>query len=427
MKPRKLLSIGAAMLALGGTAAMGVIVRSTALATAAPNAKKAAQEARAAQKALAARKAEAAVAHAEQAVANDPRRADYRTLLGQAYLRSGRFTAAAQALRDALALDPDNGTAALNLALASIGTGDWGGARTLLQTHAAQIPATDRGLATALAGDPGSAIEILAAAVRAPDATARTRQNLALALALAGRWGEAKAVAAMDIAPDQLNARLVQWASFARPANAYDQVAALLGVRAVQDAGQPVALALAKQPDFAALTPAPTPTPTPTLSVELDPAPIPVSEPAPAPMFTPVPIPARTPAAKPLAKPTPTRVAAAKPAKPAVASPAPVRAAVGPFVVQLGAFANAGVARDAWQKLSGRVPALGRLKPQGATVPSGSASLYRLSVGGFVRNDADALCRAVKTGGGTCFVRIAAGDAVASWYKPAARVGLAAR
>jgi len=409
MKPRKLLSIGAALLALGGTAATGVVVRSAAFATVAPNAKKAASEARAAQKALAARKAEPAVGHAEQAVANDPQRGDYRALLGQAYLLAGRFTSAAQALRDALALEPGNGRAALNLALASIGTGDWGGARTLLQTHAAQIPATDRGLALALAGDPDGAIEILAPAVRAPDATARTRQNLALVLALAGRWGEAKAVAAMDVAPDQLNARLMQWATFARPANAYDQLAALLGVRAVQDGGQPVALALAKQPHFAAIVA--TPAPEVPAVPEPEPSPVPVSEPAPTPVFTPVPV----------------RVATPKAAKPVPAKPVSVRVTTGPFVVQLGAFANAGVARDAWQRLSGRVSALGRLKPQGASVPSGSATLYRLSVGGFARTDADTLCRVVKTGGGNCFVRMAAGDAVASWYKPAGRVGVAAR
>lgn len=419
MKSRKLLSIGAALLVLGGVATTGLAVQGAAFATAAANADKAAREARSAQKAIGAHKVAVAVAHAEQAVANDPQRSDYRALLGQAYLLAGRFTSAAQALRDALSLNPEDGRAALNLALASIGTGDWAGARTLLQAHASRIPATDLGLATALAGDPAAAVEILAPAVRTPEATARTRQNLALALALAGRWGEAKAVAAMDVAPDQLNARLMQWANFARPTNAYDQVAAVLGVQAVQDTGQPVALALARQPDLAALAPPPAPEPLATPEPEAAPAPVPVREAAPllkpAPMF----------------KPASVRVAAAKPAKPQPQSSkpvsAPTRAATGPYVVQLGAFANAAVAREAWQKLSGRVLALGRLKPQGATVPSGSASVYRLSVGGFARSDADGLCRAVKAGGGTCFVRMTAGDAVASWYKPAARIGLAAR
>ncbi|WP_084253208.1 SPOR domain-containing protein [Sphingomonas pituitosa] len=415
MKSRSLLSIGAVLLALGSAGATGMAVHGAAFATAAPNAQKAAREARSAQKALAARKAAAAVAHAEQAVANDPQRGDYRALLGQAYLLAGRFASASEALRDALVLNPEDGRAALSLALASIGTGDWGGARNLLQAHAARIPATDLGLATALAGNPNAAVEILAPAVRAPDATARTRQNFALALALSGRWGEAKAVAAMDVAPDQLNARMLQWANFARPANAYDQVAALLGVQAVQDGGQPVALALARQPNLAALTPAPAP------------APLAAPEPQPEPQVEPAIMPAQDAAPTPVFSPAPVRVAAARPAKPLPPKPAPVRVVAGPYVVQLGAFANAGAARDAWQKLSGRVAALGRHKPQGATVPSAATSLYRLSVGGFARPDADSLCRAVKTGGGSCFVRMAAGDAVASWYKPASRIGVAAR
>lgn len=415
MTSRAKLTIGAALLALCGTAVTGVVVHGAAFASVAPNAKKAAHAARAAQKAIAARKADAAVARAEEAVANDPQRGDYRALLGQAYLLAGRFTAAGQALRDSLALDPDNGRVALNLALASIGTGDWAGARTLLQTHAAQISATDRGLATALAGDPGAAVEILAPAIRTPEATARTRQNLALALALAGRWGEAKAVAAMDVAPDQLNARMLQWANFARPANAYDQVAALLGVRAVQDPGQPTALALAKQPALLAMTPEPQPEPVAT----------PIAEVPPEPVAAPEPMPVAKPA--PLTRPAPVRVASPKPVKPVATKPAAVKLASGPYVVQLGAFANAGVARDAWQKLTGKVAALNGLKPQAAAAPVAGAATYRLSVGGFARSDADTLCRAVKTGGGTCFVRLASGDAVASWYKPAARVGLAAR
>lgn len=401
MKRPTLLPAAAALLTLGGAAATGVLVRGDAFATAAPNAKKAADEARAAQKALHRHKADVAIAHAEQAVANDPRRGDYRALLGQAYLLAGRFTSARQALGDSLALDPENGRAALNLVLASIGTGDWAGARALLETHAARIPASDRGLATALAGDPGGAIEILAGAVRAPDATARTRQNLALVLALAGRWGEAKAVAAMDVAPDQLPARLMQWASFARPANAYDQVAALLGVRPVQDDGQPVALALARQPDIAANAPVPAP----------------LVQPEPEPEAAPVPAP------EPVVTPAPVRAAPPKPIGP----PAPVRVAAAPYVVQLGAFANAGAARVAWQKLTVRMAVLSRHMPQGASVSSGGASLYRLSVGGFARNDADALCRTLRNGGAACFVRRAAGDAVARWYSPASRIGLAAR
>src|SRR5690606_15546062 len=112
----------------------------------------------------------------------------YRELLGQAYLLAGRFASARQAFTDVLTLDPSNGRAALNLALTEIAGGDWSGARDTLAVHANTIPASDLGLAFALAGDPVKAVEILAPAAREANAGAKTRQNLALALALAGRW-----------------------------------------------------------------------------------------------------------------------------------------------------------------------------------------------------------------------------------------------
>ncbi|MFX6040683.1 hypothetical protein ABTE96_22175, partial [Acinetobacter baumannii] len=81
---------------------------------------------------------------------------------------------------------PDDGRAALSLALAQIATGNWEGARATITAHANHIAPADRGLAIALAGDPAGAVDILTAAARAPEADAKTRQNLALALALAG-------------------------------------------------------------------------------------------------------------------------------------------------------------------------------------------------------------------------------------------------
>jgi Flp pilus assembly protein TadD len=400
MNTRRMLTIGAAVLmTLGATAIEAHALHGTVIASDPGNARKAASDAKATRKALRDRKADAAILHAESAVANDPQNGAHRALLGQAYLMAGRFTSAAQALEDASALDPQNGQVALNLALARVANGDGAGARALLARHAATIPPSDLGLAHALAGDPVAAIDILAPLVRDAGATAKTRQNLALALALAGRWGEAKAVAAMDIAPDQLNDRLIQWARFAQPANAYDQVAALLGVIAVEDGGQPVKLALVRQPS-----------PAPAVA-EAAPMPEPLPEPEPAPAIA-----AALP--EPVFAAPPMRVPAPKPAKVATARPA----ASGPYVVQLGAFANAAVARDAWRKLGTRVSALARLTPQGASVARDGATFYRLSVGGFARNDAHALCRTVTAAGGACFVRLAAGDAVAGWYTPRTRV-----
>lgn len=434
MNSRIMLKLGVSALILGGVTVAGVATQSitlSAFAASGGNAKKAASEAKQAQKAIAQRKGHKAVEHAELAVANDPSNAEYRALLGQAYLLAGRFTSAGQALSDALTLDPNNGAVALNLALAKIGQGDWAGARGLLQAHAENIPVSDRGLAFALAGDPVAAIEILTPAVRDPSATAKTRQNLALSLALAGRWREATQVAAMDVPPDQLGARIMEWTAFARPANAYDQVAALLGVRPIEDGGQPVALALSQQSNVAVAAAAPAVDPVdaympgaPSAPVEQAAVEAP-AEPQPEPqqvagtgpqiVFGPRDeIVQALPASRAVAA-APVRVASApQPARAAAAA----RRAAGNHYVQLGAYVNAAVARDAWARYTRRVSALNGTTPQGAQVSTRAGTFYRLSVGGFARSDADALCRQVKAGGGNCFVRVAAGDAVASWVKP---------
>ncbi len=449
MNTRSKLLIGLSALAAGGTLAAGIATQGFALsafATDAPNAKKAAEEAKNARKALAKRKAGQAVRSAEAAVANDPQNAEYRALLGQAYLLAGRFTSAAQALQDSLTLNPEDGRVALNLALAKVAQGDWAGARTLLQTHADQIPASDRGLAFALAGDPVAAVEILTPAARAADATAKTRQNLALSLALAGRWAEARSVAAVDVAPDQLGPRILQWVQFARPTNAYDQVASLLGVTAVQDAGQPAQLALAQQPNVAVAAVAPAADPVdsympgvpahaeavvaeapaePVAAAAAQPEPQQVAGTGPQVVFGPrEEIVQAVPAAAVRRAPAPVATASRE-AKPVPAAQT-LRPSKGSYYVQLGAYVNAAVARDAWTRFGNRVPALQGQTPHGAKVSTRAGNFYRLSVGGFARGDADALCRQVKASGQTCFVRAAAGDAMASWVKPG-RVQTASR
>jgi Flp pilus assembly protein TadD len=464
MNSRKMIKFGLSALALGGVAVTGVATQgftSIAFASDGANAKKAASEAKDARKAIAKRKAGEAVQHAEAAVANDPNSAEYRALLGQAYLLAGRFTSAAQALNDSLTLNPQDGRVALNLALAKVANGDWAGARTTLQANAQSIPASDRGLAFALAGDPVTAIDILQPAAREATATAKTRQNLALSLALAGRWAESSQVASMDVSPDQLQARLMQWASFARPTNAYDQVASLLGVQAVQDGGQPVALALAQQPNVAVAAVAPAPVADSVdaympgvpqaaavadadadVAVEVAAAPQPEVQPAPQPVVQQIagtgPQVVFGPRAEvvqqvPVAQAAPARVAAPKApvrvAK-AVVVPAPVAAAKakpGNYYVQLGAYESAAVARDGWARHTRRVPALRDETPQGVKFATASGNFYRLSVGGFDRAGAASLCRQVRASGSPCFVRVQAGDAVAAWVKGGGRTQVAAR
>ncbi|MDP5277871.1 SPOR domain-containing protein [Sphingomonas sp. DG1-23] len=452
MTSRKMIKFGLSALVLGGVAMTGVATQgftSTAFASAGASAKKAAAEAKDARKAIAKRKGDQAVQHAEAAVANDPANAEYRALLGQAYLLAGRFTSAGQALNDALTLSPQDGRVALNLALAKVAQGDWAGARATLQANAEIIPAGDRGLAFALAGDPVTAIEILGPAARDATATAKTRQNLALSLALAGRWAEAGKVAAMDVSPDQLQARMVEWAQFARPANAYDQVASLLGVRAVEDGGQPVALALTQQPGVAVAAAAPAADPVDSYmpgvpqgaeqvaaveaaaapQVEAQPEQQQVAGTGPQIVFGPR---AEVVQQVPVAQAAPARVAPKAPVRvakaAAVEAPAvTAKAKPGAYYVQLGAYESAAVARDAWARHTRRVPSLRAETPQGVKFSTAAGNFYRLSVGGFARTDAANLCQQVRASGSPCFVRAAAGDSVAAWVKGGGRTQVAAR
>ena len=76
--------------------------------------------ARNAEQALQGGQVDKAVALAEQAVAADGRNPAYRLLLGNAYLRAGRFDSARAAYDDAMELGEDGGKAALSLALAQV-------------------------------------------------------------------------------------------------------------------------------------------------------------------------------------------------------------------------------------------------------------------------------------------------------------------
>ncbi|SEI96565.1 Tfp pilus assembly protein PilF [Sphingomonas sp. OV641] len=367
-----------------------------------------------------------AVSFAEAAVAAVPNNADYRALLGSAYLKAGRFTSAHAAYADVLTLSPQNGRAALNLALAMIAEGQWDEARQALESNAAIVPASDRGLAIALAGDPAGGVEVLTAAARAPEADAKTRQNLALALALAGRWADARQMAGVDMAPTDADARVLQWAAFAKPTGAADQVAALLGVTPVKDPGQPVALALNKlMPSRDA--PAELLAEAPATSLVAEPEPTQVAA-----VAADVPagprivfaerrevvqsLPAGTQVARSAGVNAPVRLAAVE-----SEGSARVRQA-GKWFVQLGAYDSAAVAKDAWERAQRRYAGFAGETPSGMAFKS----FYRLSVGGYSRGEANALCRGYRANGGSCFVRTSAGDQTAAWVKPS-RVQFAGR
>ncbi|AOH85535.1 hypothetical protein AWL63_17925 [Sphingomonas panacis] len=420
MKTRAIISLAGSVLLFGGALAGGV--QGIAFAGShkqGGDARKAAAEAGKARALLARGKGADAVKHAERAALAAPESAEFRMLLGQSYLKAGRFTSARDAFGDTLALDAGNGKAALNLALAQIATGDWEAARKTLAAHTDTIPVSDRGLAIALAGDPAAAVDLLASAARADAASTKTRQNLALSLALAGRWTEARAVVGLDLAAADADKRIVEWGAFARPKAASDQVASLLGVTAVADKGRPAALALTSAAPVAVASAAPVePAPAAAAPVELAATAAPsLNTGVPAVQFA-----ARQEIVQPLAaKPEAARERKAL-AKAAPAEDAPRALAAGKFYVQLGAFDNASVARDAWKRAARQFPSFSGRTPQGAAVKTGAGSFYRLSLGGYARGDAVKLCLSYRAAGGRCFVRTGAGDQLAGWVKPGAEL-----
>lgn len=367
-----------------------------------------------------------ALVSAEHAVALAPTEAGYRMLLGRAYLANGRFRSAAASFNDVLTLDPNNGAAALSLALAKIALGDKDGARALIDAHDSRIAASDRGLALALTGDAPGGVTVLETVVRSGGSDAKTRQNLALAYALSGRWQEAKLMASYDLDPATVSKRIMEWSSLARDEVGAAQVAGLLGVTPSADEGMPVRLALAPAAPVAApvqMAEAAPPPPAPIADpgefaavavVETPAAPVAVASApvAPGVVFAP-----RAEVVQPL----PTKAAATAPIK---TRPAPrfqqaayvVPARGGRFAVQLGAYSTPARVDAAWSQTVARVSSLARFTPASAMVRTAGGTFHRLSVTGFeTRAAAVALCTQLRAKGGQCFVREVAGDAPLQW------------
>lgn len=203
------------------------------------------------QKALAAGKTDKALEKAEAAVALDPRNPELRKTLAQAYLANGRFASARQSLDDALALGDASARTVISLALMHVAEGRTNAAQALLEQHRETIPASDYGLALALAGDTKTGVEVLAQLIRSGDNAPKVRQNLAFAYALDRRWREAQIMAGQDLDPQVAQQRIAEWARIAHPDARAQRVASVLGVTpAAMDPGQPVMLALSATPSM---------------------------------------------------------------------------------------------------------------------------------------------------------------------------------
>lgn len=234
------------MISLGVTTAMAAVLLSGCAGNGAPRAEISAADA---QQAMAQGHTSEAVQHAEAAVLAEPRNAGYRMMLGNAYLNEGRFASASTTFADAMALGENSPRAALSYALSLTGEGRFAEASAVLADWEGEIAAGDLGLAYALAGQPERGIHLLTNAIRQGDDTVKTRQNLAYAYAVAGRWREARLMVSQDVPADQVGGRMQQWAQLTQAEAYQHRVAGLLNVPAgVRDAGQPMQLALANHP-----------------------------------------------------------------------------------------------------------------------------------------------------------------------------------
>jgi len=144
------------------------------------------------------------------------------------------------------------------------------------------------------------------------------------------------------------------------------------------------------------------------------PAPEPVVEVAPPP-----PPPAVVPEFVAASAPEAVYSAPLPPAKPVKAKAAPVRKAAAPVrsgksnaVVQLGSYRSPEQVAAGWATLTKRYPALRNYLPMRARFDSPKGTFWRLSIQGFgSQHEAQSRCLVLKSRGGACFVRGAAGDA----------------
>lgn len=359
------------------------------------------------------------IASAEAAIAASPRNADYRALAASAYLEAGRFASAEQAYAEAIELGDNSARTALSHALAAIGAGRQDVALATLARWDGAMDAGDYGLALALAGRPQQGAHVLGNAIRQGQNTAKVRQNLAYAMALAGDWRAARVMAAEDVPADQLGARLGDWASTSAPEFYQVRVANLLGVPIVADAGMPTHLALANTPesqvqlaaaddfdtafeaeesdsDAVALAAYETPSdPVQTVALASDG----VRYISRAVIQQ---IPARSEAqAAPVrvakAEARPAQVSRAKPA-----TKAPAKLVSGDHRIQLGSFLDEAQAERAKTVYAKKYPQLDSGSFQVARAQVNGKTYYRVSAGGMARASARSMCSTIRAKGEGC-------------------------
>ncbi len=424
-----------------GCTQMGVSSASATVSVEA-QAKKSLAWAQKSEKLLAKGQVDKALTYAEAAVEGDLRNVDHRALLARIYMQQGRFVAAERTLMDVVELGQADPRTIVSLALAKTAQGKVESAISLVDAHRAILPASDYGLALALAGDNKRAVDVLVDAIRSNNATSRTRQNLALAYALDNRWREAQVMASQDMPQTVVDQRIVQWAQFARPGAYEVRVAGLLGVKAQADSGQPVRLALNAASTDAQMAAVAAPE---TVSVAMAEPMAELAAIGAAPVDFNFGAEADVKVAAAPAFEAPLIKAPEGPSKSADATvKAPVKLALadtqsvgtaksvsGTHLVQLGAYSTPSNAKSAWGKLQSKYGVLQGFNSASSSVTVNGKKLTRLAASGFGNKaSADAACRAIKAKGGDCIVRSTSGEpspVQMAQAKPRKAVKLAAR
>ncbi|MCJ2187920.1 SPOR domain-containing protein [Novosphingobium beihaiensis] len=371
--------------------------------------------------------ADKAIATAEKRVAKSPRSASGRVALAQAYLAAGRFESAAATFQDAVSLGDKSPRTGLGLVLAYAGSGRNAEALTALNRWRNEIPVSDLGLALALAGRPEQAVGLLSDALRGGEDTPKTRQNLAYAYALGGHWTEARIIAAQDVPADQLDARMHEWASRARPEQFQARVAGLIGAPLRRDAGQPAALALnapqgdaPEEPRMALAEPAPAAelpplpakrqietSPAGAMPVELTPAvAVAPARKAEATFAAAFPADAEPAPLATSAAPAPKAESAKFVSQPKVQPLGSARSAYvadGTHLVQLGSFRTMEGAKRGWDVFVARDPALKDHTMRITEAKVRGQRFFRVAAEGFDRGGARNLCSNVRERGHGCF------------------------
>lgn len=172
---------------------------------------------------------EQAAAALEQAMVAYPRDPELSIAYAKALTALGRFEQSVSVLDNVIRPDAPDWNALLVKGAALDQMGQHAQARALYQQASLMAPGeasieTNLGLSYAMTSDLVKAEQHLRRATQMRGANTRTRQNLALVVGLQGRFGEAKALYAAELPPDQVEANMAYVRALLTQQNRWDLI-----------------------------------------------------------------------------------------------------------------------------------------------------------------------------------------------------------